>query len=275
MLRPADIPARETNAAEDLSRPDAGLAVTGPPERNGAMRTALPSPSGYGATAVAAGDAERRLSQNLPVDNGIHNVDAKTNPVAPTPNDAAATPAAACVSTNKSLSSGAHAAAGDGNGREDRQAVVEERLQRLAQAAAGAFRQQREKLSVMRLFAAWRCAAARERSKRQALARLLQRSYKRRVSRGFWRWHAEARDIRAVVVRKAAEEEVAVAAAAVAVAANSAAETLASAREQELQRANAATAELQGTVKALQTEVRNAPEDIRRFSLSCAFCWNG
>lgn len=261
MIGPADISARETNVAEDLSRPDASLAAMGSAEVNRTVRTAFPSPSGF-AAAVAADDGEARLSHNLPVDNGLRgNQDAKKHPVARTPTDAAATPVAACVDTNKSLSSGAHAAAGDGNDGEDRPAVVEEHLQRLSQAAAGAFRQQREKLWAMRLFAAWRSAAARERSKREALSRLLRHSCKHRLGRGFWRWHAEARNIRAVVERQAAEKEIAAAALAEknAVAANVAAETLASAREQEVHRANAVTAELQETVDALQTEVEMHP----------------
>lgn len=269
MIGPADVSARETNAAEDLSRSDAELAVIGSAEKNRTVRTALPSPSGC-AAVVATGDGGASLSPNLPVGSGLRgNQGAEINPVIRTPLDAAATPVTVCVDTNKSLSSGALAVVGDANGGEDRPAVDEERLQRLAQAAAGAFLQQREKLSALRLFAAWRCAAARERSKREALSRLLRRSYKHRLGRGFWRWHAEARDIRAVVVQQAAKKEIAVAALAekVAVAANAAAETLTSAREQELQRANAVTAELQATVEALQTEVETHP---RKFiSLLC------
>lgn len=263
MIGPADIFARETNAAEDLSKPDAGLAVIGSAKGKRTVRTALPSLSGC-AASVAADNGEARLSKNLPGDNGLcENQDAENNLVARTPTDAAAIPVAACVDTNKSLSSSsdAHVAAGYANDSEDQPAVVEEDVLRLSQAAAGAFRQQREKLSAMRLFAGWRCAAKRERLKRETLSRLLRHSCKKRLGRGFWRWHKEARDIRAVVVRQEAEKEIAIATLAekVAVAANAAAETLARAREQELQRANAVTAGLQQTLEALQTEVETHP----------------
>ena len=263
MIGPADISARETDAAKDLSKPDAGLAVIGSAEGNRTVRTALPSLSGCAASA-AVDNGEARLSKDPLVDIGLRgNEDAENTLVARPPTDAAATPVAACVGTSKSVSSSsdAHAAAEDANDGENQPAVVEEDFQRLAQAAAGAFRQQREKLSAMRLFAAWRCAAARERLKRETLSRLLRHSCKHRLGRGFWRWHAEARDIRAVLVRQEAEKEIAVAALAekVAVAANAAAETLASAREQELQRANAVTAGLQQTLEALQTEVKTHP----------------
>lgn len=144
-------------------------------------------------------------------------------------------------------------------------------LTRLAEAAAKAFRQQRDKVLALRLLVAWRRAAARERSKREALSRLLRGARKRGLSRGFCRWRAGAQGARIKQERRAAREGAsasaakateAVAAAAKAAAAagaattgKAAAEKLAREREKELQRERSAGEELRRAVEKLQAEV--------------------
>lgn len=142
---------------------------------------------------------------------------------------------------------------------------------RLADAAAGEFRQQRDKIFAVRLLAGWRCAAARERAKREAVSRLLRTRRQRRLGRGFARWRAGAQAARDKEERRTAREgataaaataKQAVAAAAKAVgaagaaaAAKAAAEKLAREKEAELRQEKAAVEELRKTVERLQAEV--------------------
>lgn len=144
-------------------------------------------------------------------------------------------------------------------------------LERLAEAAAGEFRQQRDKRSALRLLTAWRCATVRERSKREALSRLVRDSRKRQLSGGWGLWRAGARLARIKEERRAAREgavaaaaatKEAVAAAAEAVAATgaaaaekAAAERLVRQKEKELQLEKTAREELLKTVEKLQAEV--------------------
>ena len=151
----------------------------------------------------------------------------------------------------------------------------EERLRmlsaRLADAAALEFRHQRDKAFALRLLAAWRFAAARERARREAVSRLLRSCRQRRLNRGFVRWRAGARGARDQDERRAARERTAAAAAtakeavaaaakaveaaAAATAAKAAAEKLAREKEEELRHEKAAAEELRRTVERLQAEV--------------------
>lgn len=163
---------------------------------------------------------------------------------------------------------------GNGCGTEDREAEEQqERLlsARLADAAAGEFRQQRDKIFALRLLTAWRCAAARERAKREAVSRLLRGCRQRRLNRGFGRWRAgtqaarhkeERRTAREGASAAAATAKEAVAAAAKAVgavgaatAAKAAAEKLAREKKKELRLEKTAVEELRKTVERLQAEV--------------------
>eukprot|EP00903_Cladosiphon_okamuranus_P014984 g13868.t1 len=171
---------------------------------------------------------------------------------------------------------------GGGNGEATREAAREaeqqqqrtERLRlisaRLADAAAGEFRQQRDKIFTLRVLAAWRCAAARERVKREAVSRLLRGCSWRRLNRGFAQWRAGARAARdmeekrtardrATAASTTAKEAMAAAAkameeAGVATAAKAAAEQLAREKEKELRHEKAAVEELRKTVERLQAE---------------------
>ncbi|CAN0342994.1 unnamed protein product [Ectocarpus sp. 6 AP-2014] len=80
------------------------------------------------------------------------------------------------------------------------------RLETLTEAAAGGFRQQRDRTSALRLLSAWRRAAATERSKREALSRLVRGARRRRLRGGLGRWRAGARAVRAKEERRAARE---------------------------------------------------------------------
>ena len=160
--------------------------------------------------------------------------------------------------------------------QQQQQQRQEERLclisARLADAAAGEFRQQRDKIFAVRLLAAWRSAAAGERAKRDAVSRLLRARRQRRLERGFARWRAGAQTAREEEERRTAREGVsaaaatakeavaakakAVEAAGVATAAKAAAERLAREKEKELRQEKAAVEELRKTVERLQAEVR-------------------
>ncbi|CBJ32616.1 hypothetical protein Esi_0350_0016 [Ectocarpus siliculosus] len=144
------------------------------------------------------------------------------------------------------------------------------RLETLTEAAAGGFRQQRDRTSALRLLSAWRRAAATERSKREALSRLVRGARRRRLRGGLSRWRVGARAVRAKEERRAAREgaaasaskakeavaEAAEAASAAAAAARgrAAAEKLATEREKELRLEKAAGEELREAVERLQTE---------------------
>ncbi|CAN0156407.1 unnamed protein product, partial [Ectocarpus sp. 12 AP-2014] len=144
------------------------------------------------------------------------------------------------------------------------------RLETLTEAAAGGFRQQRDRTSALRLLSAWRRAAATERSKREALSRLVRGARRRRLRGGLGRWRAGTRAVQAKEEQRAAREgaagsaakakeavaEVAEAAEAAAVAARgrAAAEKLATEREKELRLEKAAGVELRETVERLQIE---------------------
>lgn len=160
---------------------------------------------------------------------------------------------------------------GGGRGAEQRQERLRLISTRLAAAAAGEHRQQRDKVFALRLLAEWRRAAARERARREALSRLLRGLRRRRLNRGFARWRSGAQATRSKEERRAATEGAAAAAAtakeAVAAAgkaaesaraattAKAAAEKLAREREKELRDEKAAAAELRKTVERLQAEV--------------------
>ncbi|CAM9865763.1 unnamed protein product, partial [Ectocarpus sp. 13 AM-2016] len=144
------------------------------------------------------------------------------------------------------------------------------RLETLTVAAAGGFRQQRNRTSALRLLSAWRRAAATERSKREALSRLVRGARRRRLRGGLGRWRAGTRAVRAKEERRAAREgaaasaakakeavaEAAVAAEAAAAAAKgrAAAEKLATEREKELRLEKAAGEGLREAVERLQKE---------------------
>lgn len=145
------------------------------------------------------------------------------------------------------------------------------RLETLAEAAAGGFRQQRDRTSALRLLSAWRRAAATERSKREALSRLARGARRRRLRGGLGRWRAGARAVQAKEERRAAREGAAAAAtakeavaeaakanaaAAAAARGKAAAEKLAAERETELRLEKATGQELREAVERLQTEVR-------------------
>eukprot|EP00752_Nemacystus_decipiens_P010523 g9371.t1 len=173
---------------------------------------------------------------------------------------------------------------GNGGSRGDREAEhhrhhhqqqrQQERLQlisaRLADAAACEFRTQRDKTFAVRLLAAWKCAAVRERARREAVWRLLRARRQRRLSRGFARWKAGAQAARDKEERRTAREGAqasaatakeavaaaakAVAAAGAASAAKAAAEKLAHEKEKELRHEKAAVEELRKIVERLQAE---------------------
>ena len=75
--------------------------------------------------------------------------------------------------------------------------ALEEELKRRAETAAVAFRRQRERLLTLQTFAAWRSAAAAERSKRGALFRLVRSHHRSVVSSGFRRWRSRVHAVRA------------------------------------------------------------------------------
>ncbi|CAN0028441.1 unnamed protein product, partial [Ectocarpus fasciculatus] len=143
-------------------------------------------------------------------------------------------------------------------------------LETLTEAAAVGFRKQRDRTSALRLLSAWRRVAARERSKREALSRLVRGARRRRLRGELGRWRAGARAALAEEERRAAKEgaaaatatakeavaEAAKAAAAAAAAARgrAAAEKLAVEREKELRLEKAAREELREAVERLQTE---------------------
>lgn len=164
--------------------------------------------------------------------------------------------------------------ADNNNGDErDNEAGQRERLalKRLAEAAAGEFRQQRDRHSALRLLTAWRCAAVRERSKREALSRLVRDGRKRRLGGGFALWRAGARLARTKEERRTAREGAVAAAAATKEAAEAAAKAIAAAgaaraeraaaeklvreKEKELQHEKTAREELLKTVEKLQAKV--------------------
>ncbi|CAN0106941.1 unnamed protein product, partial [Ectocarpus sp. 4 AP-2014] len=144
------------------------------------------------------------------------------------------------------------------------------RLETLSEAAANGFRQQRDRTSALRLLSAWRHAAATERSKREALSRLVRGARRRRLRGGLGRWRAGALAVWAKEERRAAREGAAASAAktkeAVAEAAEAAetaaaaareraaAEKLATETEKELRLEKAAREELREAVERLQTE---------------------
>lgn len=184
----------------------------------------------------------------------------------------------------------------DGTGlAEQQQRTLEEGWQRLAEAAAGTFRQQRDKMSALRVLTSWRRTAVMRRSKREALARLLRNCHIRRLKEGCGLWRAEALAIRNICERqrvvadaeawkskaskdataaKVAAEELIRArelelehekagiataadlAAADARVAKLAAEASMHARKVELEREKAKTTELKEALEALQGEVR-------------------
>lgn len=183
-------------------------------------------------------------------------------------------PASAATTGNMPLPSTTAApprAEGSGDGTSQQQAL-EERVHRLAEAAARAFRRQRDRLSALRLLTSWRHAAVRERSKREALSRLMRNYRTCRLRGNFERWRVATRAMRWTVQRQkevavaateaaavagAAAEEVAVTAKAAeaAMAAKTVAEKLVHERERELQHEKATMVELQNTVEGLRAEV--------------------
>lgn len=194
---------------------------------------------------------------------------------------AAMMPTAAPAVASPRMEYDLHRENGEGGSREaeqqqQQQQRQEERLRlisaRLADAAAGEFRQQRDKIFAVRLLAAWRSAAAGERAKRDAVSRLLRARPQRRLERGFARWRAGAQTARDEEERRTAREGAsaaaatakeavaakakAVEAAGVATAAKAAAERLAREKEKELRQEKAAVEELRKTVERLQAEVR-------------------
>lgn len=164
---------------------------------------------------------------------------------------------------------------GDGGAAEEQERLL--RLELLAGAAAGEFRRKRDRLCALRVLAAWRCAVARERSKRGSLSRIVRNHRKRRMTGGFSLWREGARAARAkedsrrargqaaaaAAKEAAAKEEAAAAKAAKAVAAagaaakagKAAAEKMALEREEELRREKAAGEELRRAVEHLRAEV--------------------